>query len=31
METNEEGLQFYENLFRACREEGLEPIVTITH
>lgn len=30
-EPNEEGLQFYEDLFRACHEYGIEPLVTITH
>ena len=30
-EPNEEGLQFYENVFRECRRYGIEPLVTITH
>ncbi len=30
-EPNEEGLAFYEDLFRACHEQGIEPLVTITH
>ena len=30
-EPNEEGLQFYENVFRECRKYGIEPLVTITH
>jgi len=28
---NEEGLQFYENVFKECRKYGIEPLVTITH
>lgn len=28
---NEEGLQFYENVFRECRKYGIEPLVTIVH
>ena len=28
---NEEGLQFYENVFKECRKHGIEPLVTITH
>ena len=28
---NEEGLKFYENVFRECRKYGIEPLVTITH
>lgn len=28
---NEEGLQFYENLFKECHKYGIEPLVTITH
>lgn len=28
---NEEGLQFYENLFRECRKYGIEPVVTTVH
>ncbi len=28
---NEEGLQFYENVFRECKKYGIEPLVTITH
>lgn len=30
-EPNEEGLQFYENIFKECRKYGIEPLVTITH
>ncbi|MFL2101511.1 6-phospho-beta-glucosidase [Desemzia sp. FAM 24101] len=30
-EPNEEGLQFYENLFKECRKYDIEPLVTITH
>ncbi|MGI6230202.1 MAG: 6-phospho-beta-glucosidase [Tractidigestivibacter sp.] len=30
-EPNEEGLAFYEDLFRCCREHNIEPLVTITH
>ena len=30
-EPNEEGLAFYEDLFRECRRQGIEPLVTITH
>ena len=30
-EPNEEGLQFYENVFRECQKYGIEPLVTITH
>ena len=30
-EPNEEGLQFYEDLFKECRKHGIEPLVTITH
>ena len=28
---NEEGLQFYENLFNECHKYNIEPLVTITH
>lgn len=31
MEPNEEGLQFYENIFLECKKYGIEPLVTITH
>ena len=31
IEPNEEGLQFYENLFKECHKYGIEPLVTITH
>ena len=31
MEPNEEGLQFYENVFRECRAHSIEPLVTICH
>lgn len=30
-EPNEKGLQFYDDLFDALHEQGIEPIVTITH
>ncbi|MBO0436273.1 6-phospho-beta-glucosidase [Vagococcus fluvialis] len=30
-EPNEEGLKFYEELFKECREYNIEPLVTITH
>ena len=30
-EPNEEGLRFYEDLFRECHKYGIEPLVTITH
>lgn len=30
-EPNEAGLAYYEDLFRCCREHGIEPLVTITH
>lgn len=30
-EPNEEGLAYYEDLFRCCREHNIEPLVTITH
>lgn len=28
---NEEGLKFYEDVFRECKKYGIEPLVTITH
>lgn len=28
---NEEGLHFYEDVFRECHKYGIEPLVTITH
>lgn len=28
---NEEGLAFYEDLFKECKKYGIEPLVTITH
>ena len=28
---NEEGLKFYEDVFRECHKYGIEPLVTITH
>ena len=28
---NEEGVRFYENLFKECHKYGIEPLVTITH
>lgn len=30
-EPKEEGLRFYEEVFRACHEYGIEPLVTICH
>lgn len=30
-EPNEEGLQFYEDIFRECKRLRIEPLVTITH
>lgn len=30
-EPNEEGLKFYEELFKECHRHGIEPLVTITH
>lgn len=30
-EPNEEGLAFYEEMFKECRKYGIEPLVTITH
>lgn len=30
-EPNEEGLAFYEDVFRACHEQGIEPVVTLNH
>ncbi|MEI5992086.1 6-phospho-beta-glucosidase [Enterococcus termitis] len=30
-EPNEEGLKFYEDLFKECRKYNIEPLVTITH
>ncbi len=31
LEPNEEGLQYYEDLFKECQKYGIEPLVTITH
>lgn len=28
---NEEGLKFYEDVFKECHKHGIEPLVTITH
>ncbi|SJZ87145.1 6-phospho-beta-glucosidase [Pilibacter termitis] len=28
---NEEGLKFYEEMFKECKKYGIEPLVTITH
>lgn len=28
---NEKGLAFYENVFKCCKEHGIEPLVTISH
>ncbi|MEG0329756.1 MAG: 6-phospho-beta-glucosidase [Longicatena sp.] len=30
-EPNEEGLAFYEDVFKECQKYGIEPLVTITH
>lgn len=30
-EVNEEGLQFYEDVFKECKKYGIEPLVTIFH
>ncbi|MGX7173663.1 6-phospho-beta-glucosidase [Enterococcus ratti] len=30
-EPNEEGLKFYEDVFKECQKYGIEPLVTITH
>lgn len=30
-EPNEEGLRFYEEVFRECRKNGIRPLVTISH
>lgn len=30
-EPNEEGLKFYENVFKECKKYGIEPLVTISH
>lgn len=30
-EPNEEGIQFYENVFKECRKYQIEPLVTINH
>ena len=30
-EPNEEGLRFYEEIFKECRKYGIEPLVTICH
>ena len=30
-QPNEEGLRFYEDVFKECRKVGIEPLVTITH
>lgn len=31
IEPNEEGLLFYENIFKECKKYGIEPLVTINH
>ncbi|MBQ9840079.1 MAG: 6-phospho-beta-glucosidase [Erysipelotrichaceae bacterium] len=31
LEPNEEGLQFYDNLFDECLKYGIEPVVTLSH
>ncbi|MCG4878225.1 family 1 glycosylhydrolase, partial [Eggerthella lenta] len=28
---NEEGLQFYDNIFDECKKYGIEPLVTMSH
>ena len=30
-EPNEEGLQFYDDLFDECLKHGIEPVITISH
>ncbi|PAF22124.1 6-phospho-beta-glucosidase [Terribacillus saccharophilus] len=30
-EPNEDGLKFYEDIFKECHKYGIEPLVTITH
>ena len=30
-EPNEEGLQFYDNVFDECKKYGIEPLVTLSH
>lgn len=30
-EPNEEGLQFYDDLFDECLKQGMEPVVTLSH
>ena len=30
-EPNEEGIAFYEDMFRECRKHGIEPLVTLSH
>lgn len=30
-QANEEGLLFYENVFKECKKYGIEPLVTLTH
>ena len=30
-QPNEEGLKFYEDVFKECRKHNIEPLVTITH
>ncbi len=30
-EPNEEGIAFYEDMFRTCKEYGIEPLVTLSH
>ncbi len=31
LEPNEDGLKFYEDIFKECKKYGIEPLVTITH
>ena len=30
-EPNEEGLQFYDDLFDECLKNGIEPVITLSH
>ncbi len=31
LEPNEEGLQFYDDLFNECKKYGIEPVITLAH
>ena len=31
LEPNEEGLQFYDDLFDECLKHGIEPVITLSH